>query len=527
MFYYKTIAELKDVKYIAKSFEFFNKKANQALVLKDSVKSAYYLELIAVGQFKIGFPYDSEATSIKALKLLNGVNKKTDLNAAKQRLANQLGMIYRRLENFDNAHRYYNEALSLNNGLKGKIAILTNIANLYADQEKYKEASLVLSKYYNEVLAFKDSEIKATFIDNLGYFGSKLKDKKAILNMNKALEIRSKLKDLSGLFSSYRHLSLYYLEQGNLTKATFYSQRAQDISNIINTPAYQLEALAVKLNLENNQDFKKYIALSKAEVSKKQLRENKFEAIKYDIANKQKLLEENIHQLELSVLENEKQRTYKWLYFIIGLFVIFISIFTFFFLQSRHRKEKLKEVYITEKRISKKVHDEVANDVYQVMTKLQINNTNKNEKLLDDLEDIYNKTRDISKASSAIDLSSNFDIILNDLFFNYKVNGITIITQGVKDVDWNQVSVIKRTTIYRVLQELMTNMSKHSQASLVSIVFNQDKRKIEIKYKDNGVGAQLNKLSGLENVDSRIRAIKGNITFETSLGEGFKVNILI
>ena len=58
-------------------------------------------------------------------------------------------------------------------------------------------------------------------------------------------------------------------------------------------------------------------------------------------------------------------------------------------------------------KISKKVHDEVANDVYHVMTKLETNASVK-EDVLEYLEGIYNRTRDISKENSTIDVDEDF-----------------------------------------------------------------------------------------------------------------------
>ncbi|MFV9551438.1 tetratricopeptide repeat protein [Algibacter sp. PT7-4] len=527
LFYYKTITELKDVNYIGKSFEFFKKKADYSLSIQDSIKSAYYLELIALGQFKMGFPYESEATSINALQLLDKVLDKTKTSTAKQRLSNHLGMVYRRLEDYNNAIRYYNQALALNNNFKDKLAIITNIANTYADQELYSDAVNVLLKYYDKSSQLNNSEIKATYLDNFGYFNSKLKNNLALLNMEKALSLRLKLQDLTGLFSSYRHLAMYYLEKPNTSKAQYYINKLLEVSSKIQSPTYQLEAIELSLKLEGNSSIKKYITLNKHLASKKQLRENKFGAVKYDVAKKEALLKVNEQELLYSQLENEKQKSFKIFYLSLAIIVFILAVFVYFLLRAQHRKNKIKEVYITEKRISKKIHDEVANDVYQIMTKLQYNKTHKKEQLLDDLEIVYNKTRDISKESGTIDLVTDYKIVLNDLLLNYKTNNLTIITKGLKDVNWQNISKLKRTTIYRVLQEVMTNMKKHSQANLVSIIFKQNGKVLEISYIDNGVGANLKSLSGLKNVESRIHALKGTVIFDSKIGEGFKIKVQI
>ncbi|MFT6754570.1 MAG: signal transduction histidine kinase, partial [Urechidicola sp.] len=50
-----------------------------------------------------------------------------------------------------------------------------------------------------------------------------------------------------------------------------------------------------------------------------------------------------------------------------------------------------------------------------------------------------------------------------------------------------------KITIYRILQELMTNMKKHSKASHVVITFIQKPKRIFINYLDNSIGGKLKK----------------------------------
>ncbi|MGK0428219.1 MAG: two-component sensor histidine kinase [Ulvibacter sp.] len=81
---------------------------------------------------------------------------------------------------------------------------------------------------------------------------------------------------------------------------------------------------------------------------------------------------------------------------------------------------------------------------------------------MDVLEDIYNRTRDIYKENSIIDLNDNFELILNDLLLSYQNSDTTIINSSISKIDLNTVSDIKKTRLDSVLQELMTNIKKHS-----------------------------------------------------------------
>ena len=70
-------------------------------------------------------------------------------------------------------------------------------------------------------------------------------------------------------------------------------------------------------------------------------------------------------------------------------------------------------------------------------------------------------------------------------------------------------------------------MKKHSQASIVVLVFNKKNKKIEVNYKDNGVGSAEKKQNGLQNAENRIQSINGTITFDSDINQGFKAFFIV
>ena len=165
----------------------------------------------------------------------------------------------------------------------------------------------------------------------------------------------------------------------------------------------------------------------------------------------------------------------------------------YFVLRQRHKKEKLQEVYNTEKRISQDLHDGLANDVFGLMTKIQSKN-NENEVVLNQLEGIYQTTRQISHENAAIKTGVDFIMELNELISNYQNNDTTIVVKGMRTIDWSQMEEQKCVIIHRSLKELLVNMKKHAQASLVSLQFEKQKNKLIISYTDNGVGFNTKKI---------------------------------
>ena len=185
------------------------------------------------------------------------------------------------------------------------------------------------------------------------------------------------------------------------------------------------------------------------------------------------------------------------------------------------------EVYKTEERIAKKIHDEVANNMVNIMNKVQYTE-NPKEALLDDLEKVYLLTRDISHQNNSIETGTHFEPFLKSMLTSFNSNITTVILKDIQKVELSVMAKEKQIELYRILQELMVNMRKHSDATLVAITFKKDDSHISINYSDNGKGLDLKELkfkNGLKNVETRIKSIHGTITFDTSLNNGFKAFI--
>lgn len=88
-------------------------------------------------------------------------------------------------------------------------------------------------------------------------------------------------------------------------------------------------------------------------------------------------------------------------------------------------------------------------------------------------------------------------------------------------------------SIYRVLQELLTNAEKHSNATKVSVEMWEDNHNIFLDYRDNGVGMdnisdQYNEDHiGLIGIKERIHILDGEIEFITELTQGLQILITI
>lgn len=85
--------------------------------------------------------------------------------------------------------------------------------------------------------------------------------------------------------------------------------------------------------------------------------------------------------------------------------------------------------------------------------------------------------------------------------------------------------------LYRVIQELLNNAIKHSEATEVSISLIKKKQCLMLSYSDNGIGIHMSKLNdsfktmGISGIKERITCLGGRIKMESKPNDGFNVLI--
>lgn len=99
------------------------------------------------------------------------------------------------------------------------------------------------------------------------------------------------------------------------------------------------------------------------------------------------------------------------------------------------------------------------------------------------------------------------------------------------NIDENKISNETKVHIYRIVQEISTNILKHSKATKAKISMSLDSNGLlKIDIEDNGIGFNLKKMkrgAGLNNITQRITILKGIKEITTSPGNGTKIEIEI
>jgi len=91
-----------------------------------------------------------------------------------------------------------------------------------------------------------------------------------------------------------------------------------------------------------------------------------------------------------------------------------------------------------------------------------------------------------------------------------------------------------KTNIYRICQEITTNIVRHSGATKTSISFSKTNEKdLKLIVEDNGVGIDFEKMkrenrgAGLKNIERRVTLLNGKLNLESTLDVGTKFTIVV
>lgn len=460
----------------------------------------------------------SEATTTQAIKLFDkSIPIPYQTNAY-----TSIGLNYLHLANYEDANKMFEKAIQITDDSLTIYIAKNNIAYAYIKQKAYQKAVQLLSEIETKKGLQESPLDYARVLDNKGIALFHLNDNTALSYLEKAKAIRETNKDDSQIVSSYMHLAEYYQKENDLETTIKWAEKAYQSATKAFIPDDRLEALNLLFTATSNNDLKNqyhetYIRINDSLQKARQQAKNQFAKIKYDAEK----------------AETQKQTYQLRMYGSIALLILSFAVFVLLYRLTlqRNKRKVLETQYSTETKIAKRLHDELANDVHNTIAFAEtqnLENEQNKETLLENLDTIYQRARNISNENKQISTGEAFVEQLKHMIHSYSSDKINVIlnTAALQDI---QLKDEVKITLYRVLQELMVNMKKHSECSLVAIAFKNNGQFLEISYSDNGKGSQnqLHTKNGLQNVENRIFSINGNITFDTEPDKGFKVKITI
>jgi len=189
-------------------------------------------------------------------------------------------------------------------------------------------------------------------------------------------------------------------------------------------------------------------------------------------------------------------------------------------------------------RLAGELHDNLGSTLATV--RMQVENLERNLEKVDNpkallsktntlINEAYEKVRTISHEKNAGMLAKDGLLpALRKLARSVSNNNLSVQIQdfGLE----NRFSNESEITIFRIIQELVTNALKHANASEISIALTQHESELNIMVEDNGQGFKVGKLvsnegMGLGSIERRVEHLEGSMEVDSSPGNGTNVII--
>ena len=449
-------------------------------------------------QYYLDDKHKAEANWREALTLALTEDKE---RAAK--LASNLGAIYldesymaqKDFKNYpvaDSFLRIAYQILQSIDSLSGShgIQVMRLMATSFHFQKKYDSADL----YYNNVIRLSRNTNANTAIGALSFYAEMLSEQgqheKALAQIQEALRMATEEKMHSKDMTHIMHV------YGNVLHG---AGRYEEAYTFIDS-SYQL--LAKDYQKMNNQAYSES--------------ESKF---------KNQLLQ---YQVEL-----EKQKRNR-LYLIVGA-IILLSALVLVWLQNRNNKrialEKARQKQISidafiegeekeKMRIGRELHDGIAQEVVGI--KLAMQQQQADPKLIEELTRVSLDIRTISHElmpqtlkmyGLKLAIEDSCQKILGPSGIHYEISS---------NLPEERLPEKIEITLYRIFQELIHNIIKHSQATEVLVQLRKMSTHILLVVEDNGRGLTEEKSNGIgiSNLRSRVQRVEGNLQYDSVENEG-------
>ena len=520
------------------AFYYHYKSKKIAELFYDSLCVAKRFLNIATLQKSIKDYSGGEISAKNALLFLENIQAYEE----QQRAYNILGVMAAELYNKDEASKYFNKSLLLNNfnnDKKQKLHTLNNLGLLHLKEKDYETAIY----YFENGLLHKNIALEypneyCLLLENLAFSNFKIGNKTAVLQQyNEVIKIRESIKDIKGLCTPHNYIAIYYLEEKKYTKAKYHANKSLVYAKETHNNSAWLEALHIlsKLHPTENEHLKKYIIFKDSIVEKERTLKNSFANINHETIKKEKentLLKRVKEQNNATIIYQKQQKIIGWLLFLLGLLSIGFTVF-FFSLRKKklEYKNNLRKIEEREKErqlIAKSLHDEVAGDLRLVHQRLQKTSLVKEAKKLNAVKE---NVRQLShKLSSTSFEQVTFKDQIVNLVADYFEPNFKIKIKGLKEQQWYEINNAIKRLLYLAIRECIQNCQKYAQATIIILDFSIDKKNVFLSINDNGIGFDTTKNKkgiGLQNLEERIKELKGTLIIDSKPNNGTKIYIQI
>lgn len=507
----------------------------------------------SLGNFKI-----AATNYLTALELA----EKLKDNQMRRMLLNNLSSVFMSLEELPRSLEYARKGYELAQQLNDKFSMASSLINVAAAEAQMGNHNQAISKYHEVIALGKQLKDMTIILDGLLNLASIESDKG---RPNMALDLFYEARNITDTFQAPEHrmyalmgLSTTLHQMKRYNEADEILQQTIALGKAINA-GYELR-ITYKVAAENKEALnqlepalafrKQYEALNDSLMSE----DTRKHVMQQEVVSQTAIKDKDIAEKKLLITQKEQQlqAKNKWL-IIIGLgFTLLIVTGFIFFMKFRYRQKlhvqklqtlrKEKEVQLLESfiqgeerertRISKDLHDSVGGMLSAV--KMHFSAIRQESETLRESPAFGHAIGLLDEAVGEVRKTAHN--LMPEMLTRYGLaEALQIFCKNISHAQTLQISFygtgnIRRfkpnfeLSVYRIVQELVNNIIKHSRATSALVQLSQHGQLLTITVEDNGVGFDQQSTGkngmGLSSLQSRIRALNGSLEIDAAKGQG-------
>ncbi len=537
---------------VNKSLENFTRAIALAEKSKNFKTQALSLNQLSVIDMDNG-NYNASLKKLLLAKTIAEKNKLTDIQCF---ILNNLGTLFETQGDSIIALDYYNQNLEIASKNNFKVNVLSsyvNIALLIKKKQKQKAVDYLIKA---KKIATEINNLNEEFyiLINLSYVYSSIhnreSDRKSFQCLLDAKKIVSISKDSEKLFFVNFNLGNYYLKQKSYLEAIKCYNESLDISeNGISEEQKQKLYLALAEVYKLNGNYEKaYWFKEKYQAKKDSVftikKDKTFREIQTKYEVEKKNLKIKLLTKEKIIEENKKQ---KLLFF--GIFLVVLLLLSVLFFINRFKiqrilnqnQQEIKRIQgLVEgqnqerNRIAKEIHDGVGGQLIGIKIELESVNSNYYKEKMDGIvnrfSSVFDEIRTISHNLSSNHINGNtLEDLLKELQTDIKSRNLFDLEISIFPPEKSTALNLEvKHQLYRIIQELLSNISKHANAKNAGVSITFYENEINLVVEDDGIGFK-NEVNGIGilNIKERLVLLNGTIEIDQSPEAGTTIIITV
>jgi len=456
---------------------------------------------------------------------------------------------------YDEAKIERNEAITLSKKIKYESGLLSALYNASIDNFNTGNYKAMISNL-NQALAYarNSKEIRDRYEPQL--LNKLLQEYAKMDSIEKATVILKEIQEnpernTKGFFEDLYHksLSYYYLSKKELPKALVYAEKHYNFHISKNTIQDIMAAHELLFEIHEAMGnakkalfhYKEATKISDSILSLKRTKALSYYQTLYETEKRDATIASQ--ESEITILDSKNKIKQQWMLFGgIGLFAIFLIIYLIrsnaFAKKEQQLQQQLQQQFSHDlikgqeeerSRIARELHDSVGQKLMLLSKQTKkTENTNMQNLANSTLEEVRSISRGLHPSNlERLGLTES----INALVYDINANTDIFFTENIENVD-NILSKESELHLYRIIQESLSNIVKHSGAKAVKLHVLKEEEMVSILIDDNGKGFDVTSKQksislGLKTLFERARIIDAILDLQSNLGKGTKLTVSI